>query len=249
MVLSIERLHQRLAPRPFRYFDQLESTQDEALSWLQAGAASGSVVVADEQLAGRGRSDHTWYTPPGVAVATSVILKPDESVLPKITMLSCVAIAEVLEALDVANLVIKWPNDVLVDGKKVSGILPETHWDGEKLHGVVLGMGINVRVNFSDTELVDHAVSIETVLKRPVDRTELIGSLLERIDYWLDHTDSLFDAWQSRLVTIGQTISINGIDGVAEAVDASGALLVRDAADVLHRIYAGDVYLGETRSI
>ncbi len=248
MVLSIKRLHQHLAPRPFRYFDQLDSTQDEALSWLQDGAVSGSVVIAEGQGAGRGRSDHSWYTPPGVAIAMSIILKPDATVLPRITMLSCVSVAEVVEVLGVSNLVIKWPNDILVNDKKVSGILPEAYWDGEQLRGIVLGIGINVRVDFTDTEFVNQAISIERVLGKAVDRVELIGLLLGRIDYWLEHTDNLFDAWRSRLATIGQTVFINGIDGIVEAVNDRGALLVRDSADVQHWIYAGDVYLGKTRN-
>lgn len=245
MVLTIERLHERLAQRPLRFYEQVNSTQDVALQWLQQGAPAGAVVIADEQLKGRGRQGRIWHTPPGVALALSVILKPSRDQLSQITMLGALAIAETLDGLDAPDVTIKWPNDVRLRGRKVSGVLPEAVWNGEQLSGVALGMGINVRNDFTGTELETAATSIELALEQPVDRMEVLMALLQRIDYWaaVPATNERFVAWKSRLDTIGQRVTINSLTGTAEAVDKEGALLLRDDAGNLHRILAGDVAL------
>lgn len=239
-----------LGDRPFKYFVQVESTQDIAFTWLRDGAESGSVVVADEQVKGRGRGQHDWTTPLKSAIAMSVILHPPIDSLHQVTMLGALAIYDVLVELGVEDVGIKWPNDVKLMGKKVCGILPESEWDGEQLKGVVLGMGVNVRVDFAQTDLADIAISIEPTLGKPIDRAELIHQLLGRIDYWVERlgTEAIFEAWRDRLSTLGQqvTITSNGetIMGKAEAVDMQGALLVRMAYGGLKRVIAGDVALG-----
>lgn len=248
MVLTAERLQSKLAPRPLRFYEQADSTNDLALDWLRSGAASGSAVVTDEQVKGRGRLGRTWYTPPGTALILSVILRPKVEYLGQITMLGAVAIAEMIEQLGTADVAIKWPNDVLLQGKKVSGVLSEVVWNGDKLQGVVLGMGINVRINFAGTELAGTATSIEPALGHAVDRLDLLVDLLARVDYWYDRlqTGALFDAWKSRLNMLGKMVTVQGgtLYGFAESVDRSGALLLRDESGKLHRVVAGDIGLG-----
>lgn len=244
MSLSQDRLSKQLGVRPFQYFDQVDSTQGLAINWLLNGAQPSSVVIADEQLKGRGRvAGRTWYTPPGVALALSVILKPREDALPQVMMLGALAIAELLEFLGAEDVSIKWPNDVLLNGKKVSGVLPEAEWQGNQLIGVVLGMGLNVRVDFAGTDVEHKAISIEPALNKAVDRAELLTQLLDRIDYWSTYlgSDTLFKAWKSRLVTMGQEVTINGITGIAESVQEDGSLILRDDAGVEHRIIAGEI--------
>ena len=141
-------------------------------------------------------------------------------------------------------------SDVQVNGRKVSGVLPEIAWDGERLLGVVLGMGVNVRVDFSGTEVAQTAVSLETALGHPLDRAQLLAFILRRVDVWSARWGSvaLLDAWKSRLNTVGQVVTVMGeagnIHGTAQAVDASGALLVRDDNGMMHRVMAGDIALG-----
>lgn len=241
MTLTIERLHQHLAPRPMRFYEQVNSTQDIALEWLRQGAPSGAVVICDEQMKGRGRKGRTWHTPPGVALALSVILKPQPAALPHMTMIGALAIAQMIDNVGVQAVTIKWPNDVRINGKKVSGVLPEAIWNGSQLLGVALGMGVNVRVNFDGTELDDIATSVEPAAGRPLDRVTLIAALLERVDYWIQHPSQVYDAWKSRLDTLHQSVTIGEISGYAEDVDQQGRLIVRDENGHLHYITAGDV--------
>lgn len=250
MRLTAEHMCLALSPRINRFYQQADSTNEIALEWLHEGAATGSVVVADEQLKGRGRKGRSWHTPPGTALAVSVILHPKVESLNRVSMLGALAICELVENLGIENVGIKWPNDVQIGGRKVSGVLPENAWDRDKLIGVVLGMGINVRVDFAGTELKNTAISIESALGKPADRLELLVNLLKSVDSWYARLDSatLFDAWKNRLTTIGQTVTVNSADsevhGVAEAVDEQGALLVRDDQGMVRRVIAGDIALG-----
>ena len=239
-----------LAPRPVRFFSQIGSTNDVAMEWLSNGASNGSVVIADEQIRGRGRLGRTWQTPPGTALILSVILHPDAAHLPQLTMLGALAICDLLDHLGLKHVSIKWPNDVQVNGKKISGVLPEVSWEGSRLVGVVLGMGINVRIDFSATELADYAINIEPLLGRPVQRLDLLKNLLARVDYWFARlgTDELFDTWKGQLMTLGQSVKVESegrvMSGIAQSVDPMGALIVYDADGKSHRILAGDVGLG-----
>jgi BirA family transcriptional regulator, biotin operon repressor / biotin---[acetyl-CoA-carboxylase] ligase len=249
VTLTAQRLHTLLAPRPLRFFEQVDSTNDVARAWLNEGVASGAVVIADEQHKGRGRMGRTWHTPPGVALAISMILKPPVNTLSQVSMLGALAIAELCEYTGLDQVGIKWPNDVQVNGRKVSGVLPEAVWDGDQLLGVILGMGINIRLDFADTELADTAVSIEPALGKPVDRAELAAYLLERVDFWFAKLGqpTLFSAWKKRLTTLGNTVTVTHLNstlhGVAEAVDESGALLIKIADGTQQWVRAGDIAL------
>jgi BirA family biotin operon repressor/biotin-[acetyl-CoA-carboxylase] ligase len=150
---TLERLQMALAPRQIRYLPSIASTNDEATRWLTDGAPSGSVVIADEQTAGRGRHGRTWHTPPGVAIALSVILHPSQQHMAGVNMAGTLAVFRTLSTLNMDNVRIKWANDVLVDGKKISGVLPEAVWDGDQLQGTVLGIGVNVRNTFEGTPI------------------------------------------------------------------------------------------------
>ncbi len=250
MTLNEKELVDRFHPRAIRYFSQIASTNDVALEWMTSGAVEGSLVVADEQLKGKGRLGRVWYTPPGTAVIVSVILRPKYEALSQVTMLGALAIYDMVKGLGIKSVDIKWPNDVMLNGFKVSGILPESVWEYGQLAGVVLGMGINVRTNFSNTELALKAISIEPVLGRRVERIELLADLISRIDYWSMRlgSDALFDTWKSRLVTVGREVRINTaakeVIGLAIDVDRDGTLLVRRADGQIERVIAGDIALG-----
>lgn len=246
MELTAANVQQQLAPRAVRYYDSVDSTNDVALEWLRAGAEAGWAVIADEQVKGRGRLGRTWHTPPGVALAVSVVLRPPEQHVSQVTMLGALAIYDLLEGVGVKDLGIKWPNDVQAQGRKICGVLPEAAWDGDRLLGVALGMGVNVRADFTGTVLEGSAISMEPALGRAVNRLDLLANLLERLDFWYARLGSaaLFQTWKNRLTTLGRAVAINEVRGLAENVDADGALLVRDAGGTIQRVLAGDVALG-----
>ncbi len=250
MTLTEKQIVNRVYPRPVRFFSQIGSTNDVAMEWLRNGTTQGSIVVADEQIKGKGRLGRVWHTPAGTALIVSVILHPRIEELSQITMLGALAIYDMVSQLGIKQVGIKWPNDVQINGLKVSGILPEVAWENEKLIGVVLGMGINVRIDFSETELVDRAVSIEPVLGRHVDRLNLLVDLLKRIDYWSERLGSteVFDEWEKRLGTIGQQVRVQAshqeVVGLAQSVDSDGALNIIKTDGSIERVIAGDIALG-----
>jgi BirA family biotin operon repressor/biotin-[acetyl-CoA-carboxylase] ligase len=248
MIFTEQAVIQRLAPRPVRYFTHVGSTNDVALECLCEGAASGSVVITDEQVKGRGRLGRSWYTPPGTALIVSYVLHPQVEHLPRITMMGAVSICEMIEQVGAQAVGIKWPNDVQLNGLKVSGVLPETVWQGDRLVGVVLGMGVNVRIDFNRTELDGKAISLETALGRSLNRLDLLVYWLERLDHWSAHLDEVYEPWKRRLTTLGQQVSLMNagetVMGIAESVEPDGALLVRDSDGTVHRMVAGDIRLG-----
>lgn len=246
MTLSKDILQQKIS-RPFKYYDSVDSTNDIAKAWLEDGADSGAVVIADEQLKGRGRKGRTWHTPPNVALAVSVILKPLPDHLPRINIMGALSVYDLAEHVGCENIGIKWPNDVQINGKKVSGILPEVVWSGDKLAGIILGMGINVRNGFAGTELADIATTLELESGKSLDRSDLISFLMERIDMWYERlaTEALFITWKSRLNMLGQRVKIDDLVGLAVDVEHDGALLVQGDDKQMQRIVAGDVFVVE----
>ncbi len=242
MSLTQIALERRLG-QPFRYFERIGSTNDNAKAWLLAGAEEGAAVIANEQTRGRGRHGKVWHTPPDVALALSVILKPPAELLPRVNMIGALSVYDLARACGCDAVALKWPNDVLVRGKKVSGVLPEPVWRGSALAGVALGIGVNIGLGFPSGQLAERATSLEAAAGRPLDRARLIAGLLARVAHWrgLLETDLPFSTWRERLATLNAPAHINGIRGTAVDAQADGALVIRDAAGRLHRVYAGDL--------
>ena len=252
----IPELTKALDGRPFRFYDSVASTNDIARDWqlVSPDVPSGAVVIADEQLGGRGRMGRHWFTPPGQAIAMSVILAPriDADDLHRVTMLAGISVAEAIRDILPAesNVSLKWPNDVFINGKKVCGILTEAIWIGNDLQAVIVGMGINVRVNFAGTAYEERATSIENHTDQHISRMDLIAGILDRFDYWEAYIRSplILDSYHQWLHTLGQTVcyqTINGqIEGIAKNVDSSGALFIEDHDGKLHRILVGDISVG-----
>ncbi|MBX3063151.1 MAG: biotin--[acetyl-CoA-carboxylase] ligase [Anaerolineae bacterium] len=253
--LTPERLAAILSPRKFKFYEEIGSTNDVAREWADQGAPAGSVVLAELQTQGRGRFKRQWSAPVGSALLTSTVLRPaiDPTQLARVTMLGAVAVAETVESFTPHQVAIKWPNDVQLAGKKVAGILPEAEWRGDRCVFVILGIGLNVRIDFTDTLLEDSAISIETVTKQPVDRALLLNQLLQRIDHWSRRltSEDLWRAWRERLSTLGQHVQATAvtaqtggqISGQAVDVDGLGRLLIRDENDTIHHVVAGEVTL------
>jgi BirA family biotin operon repressor/biotin-[acetyl-CoA-carboxylase] ligase len=236
--------------RDVLYFAETTSTNEIAIGKALAGAAEGMVVVAGKQTRGRGRLKRAWSTPEG-NIALSVILYPDIPALHALIMMASLAVVHAIENVTGLHAGIKWPNDVLINGKKVCGILIETDVRNDRVRYTVTGIGINVNIGESDLAgVLTPATSLMIETGKEVSRLDLIRELLRDMDrMYLSVTSggSVFREWQDRLVTLGTEIratSVNEvIEGVAESVDADGSLLVRDAAGMLRRIVAGDVTL------
>ena len=234
----------------------VDSTNDEAKALAVRGALEGTVVIADAQRRGRGRMGRSWTSPHGVGVYLSVILRPaiQPHDAPSLTLLGAVAVAEAIE--EVASLAagVKWPNDLIVRGRKVCGILGEVAAEASHLHYVVLGIGINVNQTEAsfEGELGHTATSLRIETGRLVDRTAMIRSLCERLDRWYhcflsEGPAPIIERLQQRCLTLGQRVVARSGDqqlcGLAVDLDHAGALLIRDDDQRLHRLIAGDVTL------
>lgn len=233
---------------------ELPSTNDRARELADEGAVHGEVVIAESQTAGRGRRGRTWSSPAGRNLYLSVILRPSlpPQRAPELTLVASVAACEACRKAGV-DTGIKWPNDLLVGGRKVAGILTELSAEADAVHWVILGLGVNLNSGPEDFPegLRDVATSLAIERGQPVPRALFAAALLSELEQWLDlHAAEGFEpiraAWRERSVTLGREVRVDGdggeIAGVAEDIDAAGALLVRSAAG-LCRVVAGDVRL------
>jgi BirA family transcriptional regulator, biotin operon repressor / biotin---[acetyl-CoA-carboxylase] ligase len=240
-----------------RYFDSIGSTNDEALAWATSGAKNFSLVIADEQTNGRGRLDRKWHTPKSSALAMSVILRPDTKSKPhlsRIVGMAALAIFDSLVRLGVAPQ-IKWPNDVLVNQKKIAGILVESVWSGNDIDALVIGIGMNVyqtsvpvknKLRFPATSVEEEAT------QQPVpEREEIVKSILTALTFWYENlpSESFIKAWEEKLafraetVDIHQTGSATSIVGVLDGLESDGSLRLRDGYGKFVIVHFGDVSL------
>ena len=239
-----------------RVFDQIGSTNDEALHWIDEDAPDFALVIADQQSQGRGRLERQWITRPGASLAFSVILKPSPQ-----EMSTAVALFAPLGGLAVWQALhdslglepeIKWPNDILLQRQKCCGILAEAAWSGDQLNGIVLGIGLNITTDSlpPDAETRFPATWLEKHTDEPVDRFDLLAQVLDELQYWRTHLGSpeFFSAWQEHLAFKGEVVSIvenenSSIIGTEEGIDASGSLIIKNAAGENVTIAVGDVSL------
>jgi BirA family biotin operon repressor/biotin-[acetyl-CoA-carboxylase] ligase len=221
-----------------------ESTQDLARAAAARGAREGWTVVTDLQREGRGRQGRSWIAPAGQALLFSTILWPPVDVLPLLPLLAAVTIAGGIEVSTGAAPDLKWPNDVLLNGHKLAGILLE-HPAGS---AVILGVGVNV--NQSAAELPEGATSLADALGRPVEREALLAAILndlagayERADR--EGVDWIVPAWRSRSSMLGKPITFQrdgaAVRGLAEDIGDDGALLVRMPDGTRIGVVAGEV--------
>jgi BirA family biotin operon repressor/biotin-[acetyl-CoA-carboxylase] ligase len=232
------------------YYPSLPSTNDAAKEEAQKGASEGTVIVADEQTAGRGRIRRGWLSPKG-SIAFSVILHPKVAYLPSLIMVASLGVAHCIEKVTGLKAEIKWPNDVLIKGKKVCGILIESEVKGKRVDYAVLGIGINANIKLSDfPEIQPSATSLSHELGREVSRLDLLRCLLaeiERLYLALPSGDAVYRQWRDSLVTLGKRVKVRSgetsYEGIAESVASDGSLLLRQPDGSLTKIVAGDVTL------
>jgi len=251
-----------------RYFAELDSTNDTALSLAAAGAAEGTSVLADAQRAGRGRRGHTWFSPPGAGMYLSVVLSPKSPESPGspkspespmamalslVTLAAGVAVAEAVSQTAGLPVELKWPNDVVIGRpwRKVGGLLCESVATGGRIEAVVVGIGINLRSAAYPAEIADRATSIETELGRPVDRASLVVACLGRLRAAVERLrqgrgDEVCREWRqfgrAGLEAAPVRWHEQGAErtGTARDIAADGALLVERDGRV-ERLIAGEV--------
>jgi BirA family biotin operon repressor/biotin-[acetyl-CoA-carboxylase] ligase len=242
--------------QPVHVHATLGSTNDEAKRLADAGAPEGALVLAETQTAGRGRQGRRWLTPPGTALALSLLLRPalEPQQAARVTMLAGVATCEALEQAAGVWPALKWPNDVLLDGRKAGGILVETGLSGERLDYVVVGIGLNVSAAPPPEAVMFPATAVEAVMGRPLDRVALLRAILERLEAGYadlaSTNDRLYRAWRQRLVWVGERVVAQSAQGdyhgVMTGAAEDGALLLKlDSGEVV-RIVAGDVSVRRT---
>jgi len=246
------KLRTQLVGKNMIHFDDIPSSNNEAKKIAREGAPDGTVVVAEAQSTGKGRLSRGWYSPAQKGIWFSVIFRPDflPQEAPKCTLMAAVAVARAMKDMRFP-VGIKWPNDILCEGKKLVGILTEMSAEMERVNYVVIGTGINVNLSPEDfpEEVRDIATSLSIIRGKKVDRTELFIRILEAFDeLYLNVEKSGFgavlDEWRQYSVTLGQEVNVIGVKetfaGTAADIDEDGALLI-DTPEGRRRVLAGDV--------
>jgi BirA family biotin operon repressor/biotin-[acetyl-CoA-carboxylase] ligase len=241
--LSMEQLQRELRTLQYglscEYLSATGSTNDDARRAIEAGAATGHVIVADAQHNGRGSRGRSWASPAGSDLYLSIIDRPAVALpeLPPLTLAVGLAVAEAAQALiGHASIQVKWPNDVLVDGRKCAGVLIEANAMQERVDAVVIGIGLNVnRTDFPD-ELREYATSLRLSdpEQRALDRTVALARLLESVERWVQRfvregAASIVTALAPRLAFRGERVRCDDVLGILRGVEPSGALSLETA--------------------
>ncbi len=236
------------------FYNEIDSTNDVAKEVAAKGAAEGTAVIADCQKKGRGRLGRKWESPKGVNIYTSIILRPNipPASAPQLTLFSAVAMAEtVSEYLD-RKPDVKWPNDILINSKKVAGILTEMNSEQDRINFIVLGIGVNL--NMTDGMFPEGLKEIATSLKietgRDISRTDFIQALYLNMEKWYKNYlkygfESIREAWTGYFAMAGRSVKVREMDGVREGIamgiDSDGALLLKQKGGHIMRTVSGDM--------
>lgn len=234
--------------------DSIDSTNLFAKRIAREGAPHGTLVVANEQTAGRGRLGRTWESQPGTGLYFSLVLRPDlpPGDAPQLTTVAAVSVASVLRDDYSVDARLKWPNDILVNGRKLCGILVEMSCELDRIHYIIVGIGINVHAFVRDpgTDVSAIAVNLDELIGAHVQRVRLLASVLASTERyyrtWLNCGFAPILAEAKALsCTLGRSVSVSTpsgmVEGIARDLDLSGALVIEDSKGVYRKIYAGDV--------
>jgi BirA family biotin operon repressor/biotin-[acetyl-CoA-carboxylase] ligase len=267
---SLESALADLPISEIRFFSTLDSTNDEAWRWIDAGATHAALVFADEQTAGRGRNRRHWVTVAGRALAFSLAfaspqLKPQH--IQRLTGLGALAACQALSSLYDLPAEIKWPNDILLSGRKVGGILAETRWQGELLKAAVVGIGINIAPesispqNLPVEKLNFPVTCVEMELGHPIDRLDLLHGILKKVFHWYRNLASpeFLSAWEGMLAYRNQWVELSVVNpprsahdldephpgniGKVIGLDSNGALKILSQSGRLTSVQVGEVQL------
>jgi BirA family biotin operon repressor/biotin-[acetyl-CoA-carboxylase] ligase len=239
-----------------KYYKTIGSTNSEALTWAENGAVEYSLVFADCQTDGRGRLNRRWVTHPGAGLAFSIILHPtpgEAALLALFSPLAAMAVASVLtDDYSISGVEVKWPNDVLIQGSKVCGVLAESLWLGNHPQSAIIGIGINItpRSLPPTEETLFSAVCIESVLERSINRFVFLAAVLRAFIDWRPHLESaaFIEAWEQKLAYKGEIVQIieegqTTIEGQLMGISPGGHLRVLTQNQKMLNITSGDVHL------
>jgi BirA family transcriptional regulator, biotin operon repressor / biotin---[acetyl-CoA-carboxylase] ligase len=240
---------------PIQYQDQVDSTNTRLRELARQGGTHGTVLVADSQTGGRGRLERKWHSPPGKNLYFSVLLRPSwlSCAAKPLSLAAAVALAEATETILSGRPVLKWPNDLLWQGRKLAGILVESATGQQTIRYAIVGIGLNVNQSRFPDALAKTAGSLCQVAGHPLDRTEVLAQVLHRLEWWIDLLESagakpVLTAWQRYASMSSEIITVQDsnrtITGTALGLTADGALRLRDHQGKEHLIVAGDVVLG-----
>lgn len=256
-VISAEEVKSLLdtcwAGQEIAYYSLIDSTNNKAKKLAEEGAAHGTLVIADEQNGGRGRRGRSWETPPKSSIAMTLIVRPD---LPpeKASMLTLVmgmAVASACRSLLDLPAGIKWPNDVVLDGKKICGILTEMSAEMDGIHYLVIGTGINVNMNEFPEQIRQTATSLSLEAGHPVNRAEVICRCMKYFEQYYEtfmerqDLSALREAYNGMLVNMDREVRVlepgNTYSGISRGINDRGELLVEREDHTVERVFAGEV--------
>jgi BirA family transcriptional regulator, biotin operon repressor / biotin---[acetyl-CoA-carboxylase] ligase len=242
------------------YEESVDSTQKIAHRLAYDGAPEGTVVLAEEQLSGRGRMDRKWHSPKYTGIWMSVILRPNilPTRAPQLTLLTAVAVVQAIEEITALTPQIKWPNDILINGKKMTGILTELQAEADRVKTIIIGIGMNVNQKTDDfpEEIRPIATSLSIEKGEFISRPALIRAVLTNIEklYLLYLEKGFYPIkllWESYAVSIGKHITARtltgNISGKALGITDDGVLMLEDESGNIHHIYSADIDLSGKR--
>lgn len=247
------RLETRWAGRNIYFYESTGSTNDDASRLAQEGAPEGTLVIAEEQGSGKGRRGRHWVTPAGSAIAMSLVLRPKipPEHISTVTLVMGLAVAYACRDVCAVETRIKWPNDVVVDGRKICGILTEMSSEVDYVRHLVIGTGINTSVEEFPPELQQTAVSLHTVMGRRPDRAGLIAECMKRFETFYEKfletqdLSLLQEKYNALLTGIGGSVRVlepgHEYCGISRGINSRGELLVQREDGTVTPVYAGEV--------
>ena len=247
--MTLKDLPGGLIGRHILYYPRLTSTMEMARQLAEEGVAEGTVIIAGEQTEGRGRLGRKWLSPPEGSISLSIIVRPHMSYLPQLNMVASLATLRSITTVTGLKPCIKWPNDILLHGKKVSGILIENTFEGADLRAAIVGIGINVDFDpASFPEIAAIATSLSVEAGRSISAQDLMTSLLKTFDEVygdLRQAGTVYDAWLPFVETLGKWVTVRWGDsieeGCAESIDVKGSLILRRSDGSTLALTAGEV--------
>ena len=244
-----------LLGQEIRVFPSLGSTNEQVKELAREGAGEGVVVIAEEQTSGKGRRGRKWHAPPGTGLWFSLLVKPQlqPNQAPFLTIIAALAVYQAIEQLlPGGDLIIKWPNDLLLGGKKICGILSELNADMGGINYAVIGIGVNVNQTDFPDELVEIATSLQRYFNQPVDRTVLLQVILKWLEEYYRRLVAgdwagILAAWKEHLAIEGKKVQIISGEqtywGRVIELSSQGELVIKDEQGVIHTFWSGDVSL------
>ncbi len=257
--LDIKKVSQladtRIVGSRFYYYPSTSSTSDLALELAEKGAFDGSIVVTDYQTTGRGSKNRNWVSPPNRNLLFSMILRlGDQHLLsPQMTMMACVAVYELLAVDFKLPAVIKWPNDILVNGRKICGILTETRTRNRQLPYLVSGIGININMSRDDfPEAIRHKATSLSIEQggHILNREEIFAAVLLKLDKWTQELlskgmEKVLAKWNDASDIVGKLVQVEDGDvtlqGYVSNIDIDGGLLIREISGTTAKILSGEI--------